>query len=71
VTADLRAFRHTLSHFHLDIEPIETTVLSGTLGVMERSCLWYNPSIPEQLGLAAPVVEILSRTFQNKGHADE
>ncbi|EKO3924495.1 A/G-specific adenine glycosylase [Vibrio metschnikovii] len=56
----LIAFRHTFSHYHLDITPIllELThkpdiIMEGTKG------LWYNLQQPEEIGLAAPVKQLL------------
>ncbi len=61
----LTAFRHTFSHFHLDIVPMWLSVsLSG--GCMdEESGLWYNLSQPPSVGLAAPVERLLQQL-----HAD-
>ncbi|MBU0499364.1 MAG: A/G-specific adenine glycosylase [Gammaproteobacteria bacterium] len=61
------SFRHSFSHFHLDIHPWETRVSGGPSGVMERSCLWYNPQNPEQLGLAAPVARLIHSANEHKG----
>jgi len=53
-------FRHTFSHFHLDITPIHIKVKALTNQVMEADRgLWYNTQQPESLGLPAPVVNIL------------
>lgn len=55
-------FRHTFSHFHLDITPIACRVKSPANHVMEASNrVWYNTQRPESLGLPAPVVKILMR----------
>lgn len=61
----LTAFRHTFSHFHLDIVPMWLSVsLSG--GCMdEGSGLWYNLARPPSVGLAAPVERLLQQL-----HAD-
>ena len=62
------AFRHTFSHFHLDITPVYAR-LDGAdhLRVMEGgACVWYNPHRPDARGLATPVKRLLnelSRTF--------
>lgn len=56
----LSEFRHTFSHFHLDILPViaQTNVLANH--VMEAdNRVWYNTQQPETLGLPAPVVKIL------------
>ena len=56
----LIAFRHTFSHYHLDITPVLITlskkpdmVMEGTRGV------WYDLSQPMTVGLAAPVQKLL------------
>ncbi len=59
-TEQLNAFRHTFSHYHLDIVPIKIT-LSTTPNVIHESCKgqWYNLNQPPKVGLAAPVQQIL------------
>ena len=57
----LPARRHTFSHFHLDIEPIEILLDRPGSAVMEaHSRLWYNPKAPNSVGLAAPVARLLA-----------
>jgi len=52
--------RHSFSHFHLDIEPLEILLNNPTCGVLEGgSRLWYNARSPDNLGLAAPVARLL------------
>lgn len=54
----LCAFRHSFSHYHLDITAYHQQ-LSGK-GVMEgEDLLWYNPRSPQTVGLAAPVSKML------------
>ena len=54
-------FRHTFSHFHLDITPVASRVKSPANHVMEAdNRVWYNTQQPESLGLPAPVVKILN-----------
>ena len=54
-------FRHTFSHFHLDITPVISQVKSPANHVMEAdNRVWYNTQQPESLGLPAPVVKILN-----------
>lgn len=56
-------FRHTFSHFHLDITPISCQVKGPANLVMEAANgVWYNTQRPESLGLPAPVVKILTRS---------
>ena len=55
-------FRHTFSHFHLDITPIACMVKGPANHVMEDvRGVWYNTQRPESLGLPAPVVKILKQ----------
>ena len=56
----LPARRHTFSHFHLDIEPIEILLNQPGCVVLEgESRVWYNARQPENVGLAAPVTRLL------------
>lgn len=55
----LASFRHTFSHFHLNIIPIH-----GLLGVIkhslcEKNGCWYNLQSSQQIGLASPVKKLL------------
>lgn len=56
----LIAFRHTFSHYHLDITPILVKLDQQPCQIMEGyQGLWYNISQPEEIGLAAPVKQLL------------
>lgn len=56
------AFRHTFSHYHLDIEPVLIELATASTAVMEaHSQLWYNVRQPPQIGLAAPVAGLLEK----------
>jgi len=55
-------FRHTFSHYHLDITPVVLELDCAPHSVMEGSGqLWYNLSQPPQIGLAAPVASLLEQ----------
>ncbi|TCO76824.1 A/G-specific adenine glycosylase [Chromatocurvus halotolerans] len=57
----LAPFRHTFSHYHLDITPVRVRVDAAAMGVMATDrFLWYNPRSPAQVGLAAPVARLLA-----------
>jgi A/G-specific adenine glycosylase len=60
-------FRHTFTHFHLDIHPIETRLTDGALPIKPEEQLWYNPKHPPQLGLAAPVARLLGASHGKNG----
>ena len=55
----LTAFRHTFSHFHLDIVPMWLNVRAFTSCMEEGAGLWYNLAQPPAVGLAAPVERLL------------
>ncbi|MBJ3815865.1 A/G-specific adenine glycosylase [Shimwellia pseudoproteus] len=57
----LTAFRHTFSHFHLDIVPMWLSVSSIRGCMDERPGLWYNLGQPPSVGLAAPVERLLQQ----------
>ncbi|RKQ41426.1 A/G-specific adenine glycosylase [Enterobacter sp. R1(2018)] len=57
----LIAFRHTFSHFHLDIVPVWLPVHSFTGCMDEGGALWYNLAQPPSVGLAAPVERLLQQ----------
>jgi A/G-specific adenine glycosylase len=57
------AFRHTFTHFHLDIEPVFVTLRGIAPVVAERSGLcWYHPDAAagRALGLSAPAAKLLA-----------
>jgi A/G-specific adenine glycosylase len=55
-------FRHTFSHYHLDITPVVIDLAITPHGVMEASLqLWYNVRQPPLIGLAAPVAALLEK----------
>ena len=55
-------FRHTFSHYHLDIRPVALTLPGSPAGVLAGSDqLWYNRGQPQAVGLAAPVASLLAR----------
>lgn len=56
----LTPFRHTFSHYHLDIHPILITLTSSPSRIMEANQqIWYNPKQPEPVGLPKPVQSIM------------
>jgi A/G-specific adenine glycosylase len=56
------ALRHSFSHFHLTIEPVQLVVEQPANWLME-SCQqsWYKLAEPNRLGLAAPVKRLLNQ----------
>ena len=61
-TVHWQAFRHTFSHYHLDIAPLQLTLPNNPESVMDASRqLWYNMRKPPEIGLAAPVATLLEK----------
>jgi A/G-specific adenine glycosylase len=57
----LPGFRHTFTHFHLDIEPVRIEVSETRLAVADRDrWRWYGVRENEPLGLSAVAVRLLS-----------
>jgi len=58
--------RHSFSHFHLDITPLEIRVNNPNNRVMDEDArVWYNLTRPDARGLAAPVSRILDELVTN------
>lgn len=56
----LQDFRHTFTHFHLQIFPVLIQISSQSiskLAVVEQ--IWYNPKQPQQIGIPKPVLKLL------------
>ncbi|MBM7037952.1 A/G-specific adenine glycosylase [Vibrio ulleungensis] len=59
-TEHLNGFRHTFSHYHLDINPVLVKLAQRPSVIMEQgNGIWYNLTNPIQVGLAAPVKQLL------------
>ncbi|HSW93365.1 MAG TPA: A/G-specific adenine glycosylase [Gammaproteobacteria bacterium] len=53
-------FRHTFSHYHLDILPIYLKVkATSTRNMTNQDEIWYNPDGQQKIGLPAPVKKIM------------
>lgn len=57
----LVSFRHTFSHFHLDIVPMWINIDEAAGCMDEVPGLWYNLAQPPSVGLAAPVERLLTQ----------
>ncbi|WP_290637877.1 A/G-specific adenine glycosylase [Aquisalimonas sp.] len=59
------AFRHTFSHYHLDIEPVHARLAGSAGRVMTGAeAVWYNEHSPLGRGVAAPVHRLLQHFHQ-------
>jgi A/G-specific adenine glycosylase len=53
-------FRHTFSHYHLDITPAFISLVKTPGKIMEDGQqIWYNLALPNSVGLPAPVKNLL------------
>jgi A/G-specific adenine glycosylase len=60
----LGTFRHSFTHFDLDIEPIRIEC-DGASGVMESArYVWYDPAAPQRVGIAAPVKMLIESVLR-------
>ena len=59
ITEQAVSFRHTFSHYHLNIHPVFIKLKGCVSGIGEGNALWYNIKQPAKVGLAAPVKKIL------------
>lgn len=59
-----KSYRHTFSHFHLDITPVLIQLVKPQQVISSGANHWYNLHHPEALGLAAPVKKLLAKLAQ-------
>jgi len=61
-TDNWQPYRHTFSHYHLDIHPVRLKLKSEPTLIMEaKEQLWYNIQNPQAIGLCAPVKKLLAK----------
>lgn len=58
------SYRHTFSHYHLDITPVLIQLTRSPAAIGETQAHWYNPHQPDARGLAAPVKRLLDKLAQ-------
>ncbi len=56
----LPRFRHTFSHFHLDVSPILFSVEKTTMTMAQQHRIWYKLDQEPDRGFAAPVKRLLN-----------
>lgn len=57
----LPTWRHSFSHFHLDITPIPARLVRPTAAMEADDALWYNLRSPMARGVSAPVKQLLQQ----------
>lgn len=63
----LPCLRHTFSHYHLDYTPLLIDTNNPMNFVMEaRQSLWYNADQVDNIGLAAPIKQLLQQHTQRE-----
>ena len=61
----LPEFRHTFTHYHLDIKPIRITIRETNCIAEPAAEIWFNVSAPQSIGLTKPVTKILADLLAN------
>ena len=64
---DWHSFRHSFSHYHLDIWPVQVQLNSIPNQIEESNSIWYQPKLREteqQIGLPTPAVKLLKKLEQ-------
>jgi A/G-specific adenine glycosylase len=64
-------FRHTFTHFHLDIEPVYVTLAAAPATAADRpDVCWYHPAAAGRpsLGLSAPAAKLLATLSPTHDH---
>ncbi len=54
------SWRHTFTHYHLDITPVHLRLPRARAVPSLRDTLWYNLCAPPEVGLAAPVKKLIT-----------
>jgi A/G-specific adenine glycosylase len=63
--------RHTFSHFHLDMHPVEIRLERPGLRALDGDgIVWYKPGDPDAFGLAAPIRQLLADLAGHDGEAE-
>lgn len=62
----LPEFRHTFTHYHLDIEPIRVTIRETNRIAEPGVEIWFNVTAPQSVGLTKPVTKILAELPANQ-----
>jgi len=71
VVAHWPARRHTFSHFHLDMHPVEIRLERPGLRALDGdTTVWYKPDDPDARGLAAPIKTLLAELAGPKGEQE-
>jgi len=62
----LPEFRHSFTHYHLDIEPIRVTVRATNRIAEGGAEIWFDVTAPHSIGLTKPVTKILAELPANQ-----
>jgi A/G-specific adenine glycosylase len=70
-TAQRPVRRHTFSHFHLDMHPLEIRLDRPGLRALDGDGrVWYKPEDPDARGLAAPIRRLLAELASDEGDTE-
>ncbi|MGH8320800.1 MAG: NUDIX domain-containing protein, partial [Gammaproteobacteria bacterium] len=63
--------RHSFSHFHLDIEPVQVEVSEISSIGDNADRIWFDLQAPPRLGLSAPVKRLLNTLAAESGTGED
>jgi A/G-specific adenine glycosylase len=64
-------FRHTFSHFHLDITPVRVKTRTESVSISDQAdTRWIKPGQAAQIGMAAPVRKLIESINHNGRHVE-
>jgi A/G-specific adenine glycosylase len=55
------SWRHSFSHFHLEITPVLLPITRPPIQINESGYLWVHPTQSDRLGMPAPLVRLLAQ----------
>ncbi|MCW8929944.1 MAG: A/G-specific adenine glycosylase [Gammaproteobacteria bacterium] len=56
----LPEFRHTFSHYHLQITPVRIQIEAPSVIMDDKSFIWFNRTKPLKLGMPTPITKLIS-----------
>lgn len=62
----LEAFRHTFTHYHLDIQPILVEVEQVNSSIKESDDVWFDLNSEAEFGMATPTKNLLAEVIAGK-----
>jgi len=69
---EAQSFRHSFTHFHLEVQPVYVRLTDPFTAIGERSGVcWYSPAAPRAIGLSAPAAKLLGNLHRTTKDAHQ